>query len=285
MEIRNVAVFGAGQMGGGIAQVLAQNGYAVTLVDIEARLVEAGMKGITASLAKGVERKKVTPAAMDETLQRIHPTTKASEVAGCQLVIEAIVEDKTLKRNLFHELDAMVPPETILATNTSSISITSLASATKRPDRFIGIHFFNPVPVMKLIEVIRGEQTSDETVTHAMELALRLGKTAVEVRDRPGFVSNRLLMTTLIEAVRLLQEGVASKESIDTVAKLGFNLPMGPFELADLVGLDTCVNAMEVLHEGYKDPRYEPPPLLKNMVAAGNLGRKSGRGFYEYSKH
>jgi len=267
-----VAVFGAGQMG------------ATFLVDVEPRLIDAGMKAITAGLAKGVEKGKLTPDVMESALRRIRATTRPPEVVGCQLVIEAIVEDLKVKRNLFHELDAMLPPEVIFATNTSSISITALASATKREDRFVGLHFFNPVPAMRLVEVIRGEKTSDETLTVAMDLARSLGKTPVTVLDRPGFVSNRLLMPYLNEAVKTLSEGIASKEDIDTVVRLGYNIPMGPFELADLIGLDTVVNAMEVLHEGFKDPRFEPAPLLRNMVAAGNLGRKSGRGFYEYSK-
>jgi len=284
LEIRNVAVFGAGQMGAGIAQVLAQHDHSVTLVDVEPRLIDAGMKAITAGLAKGVEKGKLTPDVMESALRRIRATTRPPEVVGCQLVIEAIVEDLKVKRNLFHELDAMLPPEVIFATNTSSISITALASATKREDRFVGLHFFNPVPAMRLVEVIRGEKTSEETLTVAMDLARSLGKTPVTVLDRPGFVSNRLLMPYLNEAVKTLSEGIASKEDIDTVVRLGYNIPMGPFELADLIGLDTVVNAMEVLHEGFKDPRFEPAPLLRNMVAAGNLGRKSGRGFYEYSK-
>ena len=279
-----MAVFGAGQMGAGIAQVLAQHDHSVTLVDVEPRLIDAGMKAITAGLAKGVEKGKLTPDVMESALRRIRATTRPPEVVGCQLVIEAIVEDLKVKRNLFHELDAMLPPEVIFATNTSSISITALASATKREDRFVGLHFFNPVPAMRLVEVIRGEKTSDETLTVAMDLARSLGKTPVTVLDRPGFVSNRLLMPYLNEAVKTLSEGIASKEDIDTVVRLGYNIPMGPFELADLIGLDTVVNAMEVLHEGFKDPRFEPAPLLRNMVAAGNLGRKSGRGFYEYSK-
>lgn len=279
-----MAVFGAGQMGAGIAQVLAQHDHSVTLVDVEPRLIDAGMKAITAGLAKGVEKGKLTPDVMESALRRIRATTRPPEVVGCQLVIEAIVEDLKVKRNLFHELDAMLPPEVIFATNTSSISITALASATKREDRFVGLHFFNPVPAMRLVEVIRGEKTSEETLTVAMDLARSLGKTPVTVLDRPGFVSNRLLMPYLNEAVKTLSEGIASKEDIDTVVRLGYNIPMGPFELADLIGLDTVVNAMEVLHEGFKDPRFEPAPLLRNMVAAGNLGRKSGRGFYEYSK-
>ena len=271
-------------MGSGIAQVLAVHGHSVTLVDVEPRLVEAGMKAITAGFARGVEKGKLQPEAMESSLKRIRPTTKPLDVVGCHLVIEAIVEDLATKRNLFHELDAMLPPEVVFASNTSSISITAMAGATKRPERFVGMHFFNPVPAMKLVEVIRGEKTSDETMTIVMDLARRLEKTPVDVRDRPGFVSNRLLMPYLNEAVKTLSEGIASKEDIDTVVRLGYNIPMGPFELADLIGLDTVVNAMEVLHEGFKDPRFEPAPLLRNMVAAGNLGRKSGRGFYEYSK-
>ena len=282
MEVHAVAVFGAGQMGSGIAQILARAGIEVVMVDVEQRFVDQGMASIAANLGRLAEKGKLPAAERDATLARVRATTKPIEVAGCDLVIEAIIEDRKLKRDLFHELDAMLPREVIFASNTSSISITSLASATKRAGRFVGMHFFHPVPVMKLVEVIRGAKTSGETVKLVTDLAVRLGKTPVEVRDFPGFVSNRLLMVYLNEAMKALQEGVATKEAIDTVAKLGFNHPMGPLELADYIGLDTCLNILEVLHEGFKDPRFEPSPILRKMVENGFLGRKSGRGFYEY---
>ena len=282
MEVHAVAVFGAGQMGSGIAQILARAGIEVVMVDVEQRFVDQGMASIAANLGRLADKGKLPAAERDATLARVRATTKPIEVAGCDLVIEAIIEDRKLKRDLFHELDAMLPREVIFASNTSSISITSLASATKRAGRFVGMHFFHPVPVMKLVEVIRGAKTSGETVKLVTDLAVRLGKTPVEVRDFPGFVSNRLLMVYLNEAMKALQEGVATKEAIDTVAKLGFNHPMGPLELADYIGLDTCLNILEVLHEGFKDPRFEPSPILRKMVENGFLGRKSGRGFYEY---
>jgi len=283
MDILRVAVFGAGQMGSGIAQVFAQAGLDVVLIDTEPGFVDRGMQTIVKYLGRSAEKKKITAKERDDSLARIRGTTNAHEAAGCGLVLEAIIEDRQLKQTLFRELDAMLPPEVVFASNTSSISITSLAAATKRPALFVGMHFFNPVPVMKLVEVIRGAQTSDETMAVIHGLCQRLGKTPVEVRDFPGFISNRILMPYLNESMFALMEGVATKEAIDAIAKLGFNQSMGPLELADFIGLDTCLHIMEVLYDGFRDPRFRPCPLLRQMVAAGQHGRKSGRGFYDYS--
>ena len=276
MEFEHVLVVGAGQMGGGIAQVVAASGRRVSLVDAAPGAVERGIAAITKSLAKLAEKGGADPAAV---LARIEP---ADGLVAADLLIEAVVEDADVKRDVFRRADELFAAGAVLASNTSSIPITLLAAATSRPDRVVGMHFFNPVPVLKLVEVIRGLETSDETARAISALAVDLGKTPAEARDLPGFVSNRILMPFINEAAYALLEGVAEPEAIDTIAKLGFAHPMGPLALADLIGLDTCVAIMEVLHEGLGNPKYAPCPLLRQYVQAGRLGRKSGRGFYEY---
>ena len=277
MRFEHVLVVGAGQMGAGIAQVVAASGRRVLLHDVAPGAVERGLDSMRRSLEK-LEAKGGAPAG--EVLARIEP---ADELRPADLLIEAAVESRPVKEEIFRAADGVLPPEAILASNTSSIPITALAAATRRPDRVIGMHFFNPVPVMGLVEVVRGLETSDETAAAIVELAGDLGKTAAEARDYPGFVSNRILMPFLNEAAYALMEGVADAESIDAIARLGFNHPLGPLALADLIGLDTCVAIMEVLHRGLGDSKYAPCPLLRQYVQAGRLGRKSGRGFYEYS--
>lgn len=277
MTFERVLVVGAGQMGSGIAQVVAASGRQVLLHDPFPGAVERGLDSIRASLAKLAE--KGAGADPGTVLARITPT---AGLRAADLMIEAIVEDREAKETLFHQADAVLPETAILASNTSSIPITSLAAVTSRPERVIGMHFFNPVPVLRLVEVIRALQTSDETTSAIVDLAVDLGKVPAEVNDFPGFVSNRILMPFVNEAVYALMEGVAQPEAIDTIAKLGFAHPQGPLALADLIGLDTCVAIMEVLQEGLGDPKYAPCPLLRQYVAAGRLGRKSGRGFYEY---
>jgi 3-hydroxybutyryl-CoA dehydrogenase len=281
--VTRVAVIGGGVMGNGIAQVFATAGFDVELVEVKPELLERALKGIGSSLER-VARKQSWPAERAPgILQRIHGGTALDAARGCQLVVEAVSEDAALKRRLFEQLDALAPADAVLATNTSSISITEIAAATRHPDRVIGMHFMNPVPVMTLVEVIRGLATSDGTCAVVEDLCRRLGKTAIEVNDYPGFVSNRILMPMINEAVYCLMEGVATREAIDQVMKLGMNHPLGPLALADLIGLDTCLHIMEVLHQGLGDSKYRPCPLLRKMVAAGYLGRKSGRGFYEYA--
>ena len=284
MGFDRIGVLGAGQMGAGIAQVAAVSGAQVVVRDIETRFLEKGLRQIEGSLAKSVEKGRLSDGDREAALARIRMTLELADLADADLIVEAVVEDVTLKKRLFAELDAMCPAATVFASNTSSISITDLASATKRPDRFIGMHFFNPVPLMQLVEIVCGLGTSDETTRAVRELAVKMGKTPVEVRDAPGFVSNRILMPFVNEAFFALQEGVAAPKAIDTVAKLGFNHPMGPLELADLIGLDTCLAILEVLHADFGDPKYRPAPLLREYVRAGRLGRKAGRGVYEYAR-
>jgi 3-hydroxybutyryl-CoA dehydrogenase len=276
MRFEHVHVVGAGQMGSGIAQVIAASGRRVTVNDAVPGATERALGSIRRSLEKLAEKGGADP---DEVLARIEPV---DDLVPADLLVEAAIEDPDVKEEIFGRADELFPPEAVLASNTSSISITRLAAATQRPENVIGMHFFNPVPVLKLVEVIRGLQTSDETAAAIVALAEDLGKVAAEARDFPGFVSNRILMPFVNEAAYALMEGVAEPEAIDTIAKLGFAHPLGPLALADLIGLDTCVAIMEVLHEGLGDPKYAPCPLLRQYVAAGRLGRKSGRGFYTY---
>lgn len=278
MRFEHVLVVGAGQMGAGIAQVVAASGRDVALHDAVPGAAERARDTMRKSLARLAEKGGPDP---DEVLARVEPV---ADLVPSDLLIEAVVEDAAVKEDVFRRADEVLPPGAVLASNTSSIPITSLAAATKRPDRVIGMHFFNPVPVLELVEVIRGLETSDETAAAIVALARDLGKTPAEARDFPGFVSNRILMPFINEAVYALLEGVAEPEAIDTIAKLGFAHPMGPLALADLIGLDTCVAIMEVLHAGLGDDKYAPCPLLRQYVQAGRLGRKSGRGFYEYGR-
>jgi len=282
--IKRVMVVGAGQMGSGIAQVAAQAGLQVWLRDIEQRFVDRGLGVIEKNLARDVAKGRRTEEDKAAILGRITGTTELAPAAECDLVIEAIVENLDAKLALFRELDGICPEGTLFASNTSSLPITQLAAVTRRPDRFIGMHFMNPVPVMKLVEVIRGIATSDETYATIRYLAEAMGKTPVEVNDFPGFVSNRVLLPMLNEAMFCVYEGIAGVEEVDTVMKLGMNHPMGPLTLADFIGLDTCLSILNVLYEGFKDPKYRPCPLLVQMVQAGYLGRKSGRGFYIYDE-
>jgi 3-hydroxybutyryl-CoA dehydrogenase len=277
VRFERVLVVGAGQMGAGIAQVVAASGRRVLLYDAVPDAVERGLAAMRRSLAKLAEKSGPDP---DEALERIEPV---DELVAADLMVEAVVEDRAVKEDVFRAADALFPPEGVLASNTSSIPIGSLAAATERPDRVIGMHFFNPVPVMGLVEIVRGRETSDATAEAITALATELGKTPAVANDFPGFVSNRILMPFLNEAAWALHDGVAEAEAIDTIAKLGFNHPIGPLALADLIGLDTCVAIMEVLEEGLGDPRYAPCPLLREHVEAGRLGRKSGRGFYSYA--
>ncbi len=281
MAVEIIQVVGAGQMGSGIAQVAAQAGLTVHLADVDEAALEKGLETIQKNLSRSVEKERISQEEMDEVLARVEPGTEYA--ADADLAIEAVVELSEVKAEVFRALDEILGDDAILASNTSSISITELAAATRRPERFIGMHFFNPVPLMQLVEIVRGLQTADETYSTVHELALRLGKEPVEVRDFPGFVSNRILMPMINEATYCVMEGVAGPEEVDAVMKLGMNHPIGPLALADLIGLDTCLHIMEVLHKGFGDSKYRPCPLLRRYVAAGRLGRKSGRGFYEYT--
>jgi len=283
MVVERMAVVGAGQMGSGIAQVAAQAGIEVLLTDATLDLARRGHDKIGGSLAKLVEKGKISAGDRSALLARIKPVERIEDCGRAQLLVEAVVESEGAKRELFQRADAVLPPEALLASNTSSISITKLAAGTKRPEKFVGMHFMNPPPVMQLIEIIRGLQTSDATYRAVLELAKRFGKTTVTSKDRPGFVVNRILIPLLNEACFALEEGLATAEDIDTAVKLGLNHPMGPLTLADFVGLDTCLYIAEVLHRELGDDKYRPSPMLRQYVAAGWLGRKTGRGFYDYS--
>jgi 3-hydroxybutyryl-CoA dehydrogenase len=280
--MKNIVVVGGGTMGNGIAHTAAATGFNVTLVEVGQPLLDRAMSTISANLQRGVDKGKMTAEAKQDVLSRITPTTDMSSVSDADIVIEAIIESLDAKVSLFKQLDEVTKADCILASNTSSISITKMAAATKRPDKVIGMHFMNPVPVMTLVEVIRGIATSDETYQRVEDLSKRMGKTPIEVNDYPGFISNRVLMPMINEAIFALYEGVATPESIDGVMKLGMNHPMGPLTLADFIGLDVCLAILRVLEDGFGDPKYRPCPLLVKMVDAGWLGRKSGRGFYRY---
>ena len=282
--MKNIVVIGGGTMGNGIAHAAAASGFDVTLVDVNDAILQRAVSTITANLQRGVDKGKMTAEERDAVVARIRTNTDLPSISDADIVIEAIIENLDAKTDLFAKLDKITKPECILASNTSSISITKIAAATSRPDKVIGMHFMNPVPVMTLVEVIRGIATSDETWQKVEDLAKRMGKTAIEVNDYPGFISNRVLMPMINEAIFSLYEGVASREAIDGVMKLGMNHPMGPLTLADFIGLDVCLAILRVLEQGFGDPKYRPCPLLVKMVDAGWLGRKSGRGFYDYRK-
>jgi 3-hydroxybutyryl-CoA dehydrogenase len=283
VTISSIGVIGAGTMGSGIAQTFAQAGFAVQLVDVAAPMLDRARQSIEKSLAKLVDKGKLTVEARDATLGRLSAATRLDVLASVDYIVEAIVEDVDAKRSLFKTLDGLARPDTLLTSNTSSISITQLGAATGRPERVLGMHFMNPVPLMALVELIRGQATSDASMEIARDLCLKLGKTPVEAADYPGFIANRILMPMINEAIFGVMEGVGTPEAIDTVMKLGMNHPMGPLALADLIGLDVCLAILQVLQDGLGDPKYRPCPLLRRMVAAGHLGRKTGRGFYVYA--
>ncbi|MGP4076463.1 3-hydroxybutyryl-CoA dehydrogenase [Halobacillus sp. K22] len=282
MTINKVMVIGAGQMGAGIAQVFAQSGLYVKLNDLNQDALNNGLESIKKRLDRAVGKGKLSREDENATIERLSGTTDMNEASDCDLVVEAVVENMDIKTKVFQQLDAITPEHAILASNTSSLPITEIAAATNRPSQVIGMHFMNPVPVMKLVEIIRAIQTSDETYQAIEDLTKEINKSPVEVEDFPGFVSNRILMPMINEAIYTVHEGVASPEDVDTVMKLGMNHPMGPLTLADFIGLDTCLYIMEVLHEGFGDSKYRPCPLLRKYVKAGWLGKKSGRGFYSY---
>jgi 3-hydroxybutyryl-CoA dehydrogenase len=281
-SIQKVGVVGAGTMGRGIAQTLLRNGYSVLLADAVPELLGQAMKGISAGLARDVEKGRLTEEARQQAQSRIKSSVELEAMASADFVIEAVTERFDVKADVLRKLDTFCPPDIIFATNTSSISVTRLSAITRRPGLFVGLHFFNPVPVMKLVEVVVGTETLPDTVEKAFQLANSLGKTPIRVNDYPGFVSNRLLIPMINEAVYAVMEGVAEPQAVDAVMKLGMNHPMGPLELADLIGLDVCLDIMKVLYEGFHDSKYRPCPLLEKMVFSGRLGRKSGRGFYDY---
>jgi 3-hydroxybutyryl-CoA dehydrogenase len=283
MELTKIGVIGCGLMGAGIAEVCARAGYTVTVREINEEFLQKGLDRIRKSLTRAVSRGKATQDQADQALARIQGTVNLADLADCELAVEAAVENMEVKKEIFAELDDILPPQAILASNTSSLCITEMASATQRGDKVLGIHFFNPVPVMPLIEFVRTILTSDETMEIASQFGASLGKTMVTAKDTPGFIVNRLFIPYILDAVRLYEDGLASREDIDTAIKLGLNHPMGPLTLLDFVGLDTCLFIADAMYDEYKDPRYAAPPLLRRMVLAGHLGRKSGKGFYDYT--